>query len=420
MNPQLSALISVQQAPANSGPAPAAANDTLPSFAETLTDVLGDEGPADAVLQALLLQVTADAPVLVATPADGSVPAEVDDGNVSPENGTDLPLLLQLLDSTNTLTPESGLPVDTQDAMFDVNQMEVDPAAQSVLPMTSLEAQLLAATRVAGTGKQSPAGSPRSEGSALGAATLFATNPANAGLTLTALTGGPQAQTAPNDQHSAQQSSQHDLELSTSLTSVLLPVKGASIEQFNLAVPAMPEIFVSDTSSINTSAAPVNAAVSLAPNVSATPITPAGKFDLVVPQAPGQPGWSDVFADRVSFAVRQNLQEAEIRLNPPSLGQVDVRIVMHNDQANLMFSSPHSAVRDAIEASMARLRDMLADSGFSLVNVDVSDKSLAQQRDAREQRESENGGTQYSAEFELAANAPEVLRGSSRNIDYYI
>jgi len=145
---------------------------------------------------------------------------------------------------------------------------------------------------------------------------------------------------------------------------------------------------------------------------------------LAVAQAPGQPGWSDVFADRVTFAVRQSLQQAEIRLNPPQLGQVDVRIVMNNDQANLMFSSPHGAVREAIELSIGRLRDMLADSGFNLVNVDVSDKSLAQQRnDAREQRDSGSSGVSagYRAEFELAPNAPQVLpSGGTRSIDYYV
>ena len=59
-----------------------------------------------------------------------------------------------------------------------------------------------------------------------------------------------------------------------------------------------------------------------------------------------------------------------------------------------MFSSPHGAVREAIELSIGRLREMLADSGFNLVNVDVSDKSLAQQRnDAREQRDSGRAGS---------------------------
>ena len=422
MNQQLSALFSVQPAPANSVTASAAAANGTPSFADTFTDALGAQGTSDAVLQALGLPVAADVAVLaVAAATDVSSPTALDDGKVSPQNGTDLPLLLQLLDSSSALTPESTASVDLQDKVkgLDVERVEVDPAVLG-WPMTSLDAQMLAANTVAGAGKQSSAGPQRTAVSASEAATLFATNSVNAGA-LTALAGSQQAQTALHDQHSASQhNSPYDLELSTSLTSALLPVKGASIEQFNLAAPALLETSLPDTPSVTTSAVPLNSVASLAPNLTATPFTSSGKFDLAVPQAPGQPGWGDVFADRVSFAVRQSLQEAEIRLNPPSLGQVDVRIVMHNDQANLMFSSPHSAVRDAIEASMGRLRDMLSDSGFSLVNVDVSDKSLAQQRDAREQRESESGSTQYSAEFELAANAPEVLHSSNRNIDYYI
>jgi flagellar hook-length control protein FliK len=40
-----------------------------------------------------------------------------------------------------------------------------------------------------------------------------------------------------------------------------------------------------------------------------------------------------------------------------------------------LFTSPHAAVRDAIEQAMPRLRDMMADNGIMLGNATVSDQA---------------------------------------------
>jgi len=79
----------------------------------------------------------------------------------------------------------------------------------------------------------------------------------------------------------------------------------------------------------------------------------------------------------IQWMVGQRLQGAEIRLNPAHLGPMEVRLQMHNDQASIQFLSPHQAVRDALEAALPRLRDMLGSQGVDLLNVDISDQSLA-------------------------------------------
>jgi hypothetical protein len=92
-----------------------------------------------------------------------------------------------------------------------------------------------------------------------------------------------------------------------------------------------------------------------------------------------QPGWDQALGERVHWMVTQRIQAAEIHLNPPELGPVEVRISMDQDQTRIQFLSPHASVRDAIEAALPRLREMLGDGSGQLVNVDVGQHSADRQ-----------------------------------------
>jgi flagellar hook-length control protein FliK len=87
-----------------------------------------------------------------------------------------------------------------------------------------------------------------------------------------------------------------------------------------------------------------------------------------------QPAWGDEFGQKITWMATQNNQTAELHLNPPQLGPLDVSIKMNGDQATATFTSPHAAVREAIEQAMPKLREMLADSGIMLGNAMVSDQ----------------------------------------------
>ncbi len=88
-----------------------------------------------------------------------------------------------------------------------------------------------------------------------------------------------------------------------------------------------------------------------------------------------QQGWSDEIGDRVRWLVNQNVQSAELRLNPPHLGPLDVKVTVQNDQMNILFTAHHAAVRDALESAIPRLREMFGDNGLNLVDVDISQHS---------------------------------------------
>lgn len=416
MTQQLSALPRVQPTTA-AHPAAAltSANDAEPAFADTLESTLDEIAAAADDAESLSTTGATSTAVdgalgLILPPGIGT-----DSGNRSPQSGSDLPPDLQWMDANSALPP----------VLLEA-QTVVDAAVSQPMPPAPTPDVKVALGDMAAPASEiiaalpTPARAPASaQASVSTAASVLVADALNAREAL-ALPTHAAAQTATQDQQAQQQRTQKDLESLTSFASVLVPVKERGAEP---PLPAMLSPATAEMVTANSSVPPFTASALVAPHLVTTSSAALGKVDLAIPQAPGQPGWGDVFADRVSFAVRQSLQEAEIRLNPPQLGQVDVRIVMHNDQASLMFSSPHSAVRDAIEASVARLRDMLAESGFSLVNVDVSDKSLAQQHDAREQQDSRRGGSQaaYRADFEFTQNAPAVLGATGAgSVDYYV
>ncbi len=84
------------------------------------------------------------------------------------------------------------------------------------------------------------------------------------------------------------------------------------------------------------------------------------------------PEWGSDFSKRIQFLVKNNMQHAELRLDPPDMGKIHVRINLSQDQASVSFASGHSNVRDAIEQAMPRLRELLNESGIQLGNTDVA------------------------------------------------
>ena len=96
--------------------------------------------------------------------------------------------------------------------------------------------------------------------------------------------------------------------------------------------------------------------------------------------------WGDEIGNHVQWLLSQKMQVAELRLNPPNLGSVDVRVqLMQDDQFSVHFHTPHALVKDSLEASLPRLRDLMSDNGLNLVNVDVAQHSYSEHQQGEEQ-----------------------------------
>ena len=103
--------------------------------------------------------------------------------------------------------------------------------------------------------------------------------------------------------------------------------------------------------------------------------------------------WADEFSQKIVWVTSQHGQSAELHLNPPQLGPLDVLIKVNGDQATALFTSSHAVVRDAIEQAMPKLREMLADNGIMLGNATVSDQSPREQQTKQtDQQHKREGG----------------------------
>lgn len=121
-------------------------------------------------------------------------------------------------------------------------------------------------------------------------------------------------------------------------------------------------------------AAQAQSASSMA-NASLQATTPLNTNQNSIAAALGSSAWPEEFTQKVNWISTQQNQVAELHLNPPDLGPMSVTLTITDNQATAQFSSPHSAVREAIENAMPKLRESLADNGIMLGNATVSDQA---------------------------------------------
>jgi flagellar hook-length control protein FliK len=135
---------------------------------------------------------------------------------------------------------------------------------------------------------------------------------------------------------------------------------------------------------LSSSAKEPAALVAVSQRVAARPVSVqqgSAQFSMPGQAKPGQPQWQTAVAERVAIMATQRITSAEIQLDPPELGQLQVRVTLNQDQASVSFASQHAVVREALDQTAHRLRDMFDSEGLNLVDVDVSDQSFQQQRE---------------------------------------
>jgi flagellar hook-length control protein FliK len=125
--------------------------------------------------------------------------------------------------------------------------------------------------------------------------------------------------------------------------------------------------------------------------------------------------------DKVLVMVQQKLQQVDIRLDPPELGQMQVKLHLHNDQASIQFIVQNQQAKEALDQNMPKLREMLAEQG-----VNVGDANVGQQSDGHfdnEENESQLTSREALLEDEAAETShvfsAQVVKGSTTGVDYY-
>ena len=98
----------------------------------------------------------------------------------------------------------------------------------------------------------------------------------------------------------------------------------------------------------------------------------------------GDPGWQQELGDKLIWMNKQSMPSVELRLNPEHLGPVFIKIDVSQDQATVAFTAQHLAVKEAIEAAIPKLREMLGGQQLNLVDVNVSQQQSEQRQSTRE------------------------------------
>lgn len=91
---------------------------------------------------------------------------------------------------------------------------------------------------------------------------------------------------------------------------------------------------------------------------------------LAMPADPDA-GFDDDFGARIGWLADQRIGHAQIRVSPEHVGPIDVRLHLDGTRVNAEFSSANADVRQALEASVGKLRDMLNQQGLQLGHTDV-------------------------------------------------
>lgn len=121
----------------------------------------------------------------------------------------------------------------------------------------------------------------------------------------------------------------------------------------------------------------------------------------------GTPAWDNQVGQKVIWMVGGEEQSATLELNPPDLGPVQVVLNVSNDMASVTFSSQQLEVRQALENSLPRLREMMSESGIALGNASVNSGNNGNEQQGQQgSGRSGNGGGAGGGDSAVAEVTP--------------
>lgn len=122
----------------------------------------------------------------------------------------------------------------------------------------------------------------------------------------------------------------------------------------------------------------------------------------------GTPAWDQALGQKVVWMVAGEQQSASLTLNPPDLGPLQVVLNVSNSQANATFIAAQPEVRQALEAALPKLRDMLGEAGIQLGQASVNSGTPNQQGSFEQQGSQTARGHGVSGNRETAGNDAQV------------
>lgn len=102
------------------------------------------------------------------------------------------------------------------------------------------------------------------------------------------------------------------------------------------------------------------------------------------PQAPlpvaNPRAWAPLLGQHLMHLVQTGDTQATVRVNPPQLGPVELRLELKDSLTHVSFYAHDAQVREALEQSLPRLRELLGAQGLQLGQSHVGDQASQQQQ----------------------------------------
>ena len=131
-----------------------------------------------------------------------------------------------------------------------------------------------------------------------------------------------------------------------------------------------------------------------------------------------QPNGARELADQVRMLAQAQGGRTELKLHPPQLGSLDIRVLVEGDRTSIQFISANPVTREVLEAAMPRLRDSLAESGLMLEDATVSDQAAEEQAE-QDERQAAAGTDSELDEAEDNENGGSTLSMLNRRLDLF-
>lgn len=127
---------------------------------------------------------------------------------------------------------------------------------------------------------------------------------------------------------------------------------------------------------------------------------------------------SQKLQERINIMMSRNIQRADIRLDPPELGSVHIRVNMSGEQASVQFQVQSLQAKDAVETAMPRLREMLEQQGIDLADTQVGEQSKEGERAAQGRPGDAGEPEDWAVEGEIALDEGRVV--ADGQVDFYV
>ena len=88
-------------------------------------------------------------------------------------------------------------------------------------------------------------------------------------------------------------------------------------------------------------------------------------------QVAGTPAFANELGQQIAWMSHGDIKEASIRLHPQDMGQLDVKISVHENRVDVAFAAQHPAAVQAVNQTLTQLDTMLAHHGLQLGQAQV-------------------------------------------------